>query len=270
MSNFKIKRVGSRIVNLDKVQPQTTPVINNQINKKDASEELFKPFKNSRERKIVKKWEKITGKDDVIISFVSDPIGSNFYSEKFTELVNKVDSLGYDYIFCHYESDRNYFQNCCYKPYFIQSMLNSTKKNVLWIDGDTFLKTNLSQLTDKNKSFDLGLVSYSNSMDCFVASPVYFSNTEVTNLIVNQWESHCTGRVERGECELDHDALKHSILPYYRDRVRINLCGSNLHKGENLENVNSDVPNKREILLKMRAVNMNRPFPGNVTNYNLV
>jgi len=271
MRNLRIRRIS------DIKSRVPTPVKNiEHINKEDEvimeveDNDLFKPFPNSKNRKIIKKWEKITDKEDVIISFVSDPKGTIFYSSKFKSLVDKVDSLGYDYIFYHYESDRNYFQNCCYKPYFIQKILKETNKNVLWIDGDTFLKRDLNQLMNKTKSFDIGLVSYSDSMDSFVASPIYFNNTEVSNLIVDQWESHCTNRVENGECELDHDALKHQILPYYKDRVRINLCGINLHRGENLENVNSDVPSKREILLKMRAVNTNRPFPGNEINYILV
>ena len=265
MGGYRLKRRGDLRKNIsynapDNKQEKEEPIMNG----------LFDPFKNPRERKEIERKERLTGKDDIVISFISDPVGSNFYTQKFDDLVRKVDSLGYDYIFYKYDSDRNYFQNCCYKPYFIQKMIRETCKNVLWLDGDTILKSDLDQLMNKSKSFDLGLVSYSSSMDCFVASPIYFVNTEVSNLIIDRWENHCTSHVENGQCELDHDALKHSILPYYRDRVKINLCGSQMHKGEKLENVNSEVPFKREILLKMRSVNMNRPFPGNVTNYNIV
>jgi hypothetical protein len=247
---------------------------NTQINKNEKNElimdGLFIPFKNPREREILEKKERLTNKDDIVISFISDPVGSNFYTQRFEELIQKVVSLGYDYIFYKYESDRNYFQNCCFKPYFIHKIIKETGKNVIWLDGDTILKSDLDQLINKDKSFDLGLVSYSSSMDCFVASPIYFVNTEITNSIVDQWEKHCTSKVEIGECELDHDALKHEILPYYRESVKINLCGLNLHRGENIENVNSDVPFKNAILLKMRSVNMNRPFPTGETNYNIV
>jgi hypothetical protein len=265
MGDYRLKRRGDIRRNFS---------YNSSINKQEKEEiimdGLFSPFKNPRERKTLEKKEKLTGKDDIVISFISDPVGSNFYTSKFEQLVSKVDSLGYDYIFYKYESDRNYFQNCCFKPYFIQKMIRETGKNVLWLDGDTILKSDLDQLMNKNKSFDLGLVSYSSSMDCFVASPIYFVNSEVTNSIIDRWEKHCSTKVEMGECELDHDALKHAVLPYYIETVKINLCGIHLHKGENLENVNSEVPFKREILLKMRSVNMNRPFPGNVTNYNIV
>lgn len=265
MGDYRLKRRGDLRRNLSYNSPS------NKTEKQEIiMDGLFNPLKNSRERKIIERKERLTGKDDVVISFISDPVGSNFYTQKFDSLTRKVHDLEYDYIFCKYESDRNYFQNCCFKPYFIQSFIRQTGKNVLWLDGDTILKSDLDQLMNKSKSFDLGLVSYSSSMDSFVASPIYFRNTETSNLIIDRWEIHCTSKVENGECELDHDALKHSILPYYMESVKINLCGINMHKGENLENVNSEVPFKREILLKMRAVNMNRPFPGNITNYHIV
>jgi hypothetical protein len=266
MGNYNIKRRG----NVRRNHSYNPPNNKNQIIEEKMDEDLFKPLKNSRERSVINKWERLTGMPDIAISFISDPPGTSFYSSRFQSLITRVQSLGYDYIFYHYVSDRNYFQNCCYKPYFIQSILRETNKNVLWIDGDTFLKSNLDQLMNKNKSFDLGLVSYTHSMDSFVASPIYFVNTETTNLIVDAWEKNCTERVEAGQCELDHDALKHSILPYYKERVKINLCDSDLHRGEVLENVNSEVPDKRNILLKMREVNKNRPFPHNEINYNLV
>jgi hypothetical protein len=271
MSTYRVTKRGDlrrRVIN------NSPPLQNsnkNEIGKEEKmNEDLFYPIKNSRERKIIERKERLTGKDDIVISFISDPVGSNFYSEKFRTLLDKVDQLGLDYIFCKYESDRNYYQNCCYKPYFIKTLIKETGKNVIWVDGDTILKNGFSSLNRKDKEFDMGLVSYTGSMDSFVASPVYFKNTEVSNTIIDHWENHCTSRIENGECELDHDALKHSILPHYRDRVRINLCGIELHKGENVENVNSDVPYKRDILIKMRSVNMNRTFPGNVTNYNIV
>ena len=189
MGNYNIKRGG-----IMRRKTSYNQQISNKENntEENTSVDLFSPFKNPRERLVIKKWERLTGSSDIVISFISDPPGTSFYSSRFQSLINRVESLGYDYIFYHYASDRNYFQNCCFKPYFIQSMIRETNKNVLWIDGDTFLKSNLDQLMNKNKNFDLGIVSYSNSMDSFVASPIYFVNTEVTNLIVDSWEKNCT------------------------------------------------------------------------------
>ena len=234
------------------------------------SEDLFKPFPNSTQREVLWKLERLTESPDVVISFISDPPGTNFYSSRFRTLINRIEAMGYDYVFYQYVCDRNYFQNCCFKPYFIQSRLRELGKNILWVDGDSFIKSNLNQIMTKTKTFDLGLVSYTSSMDSFVASPIYFVNNPLTHSIVDAWEKHCTSRVEHGKCELDHDALKHQILPYFRDQVKIHLSGIDYHKGEHIENVNSDVPHKREILLQMREVNKERPFPTNVTNYNLV
>ena len=35
---------------------------------------LFDPFKNPRERKEIERKERLTGKDDIVISFISDPV----------------------------------------------------------------------------------------------------------------------------------------------------------------------------------------------------
>ena len=137
MGNFRLRAKGITKKRLSSLDNSNKDIA--------RSNKIFTCLKNTNERNIVNRWEKITGLDDIVISFVSDPIGSSFYSDKFPDLVSKIDSLGYDYIFVHYESDRNYFQNCCYKPYYIKTIFETTGKNILWIDGDTFLKKNLEK-----------------------------------------------------------------------------------------------------------------------------
>jgi hypothetical protein len=259
MGNFNIKRGGHRN---DIRRGATTPV---QIDKKvnDLPMNLSflnSPFKNSRERNIINKWEKITGKETIIISFVSDPPGSDFYSKSVHSLVNTVDRLGYDYIFHQYECDRNYFQNCCYKPVFIEKILKETGKNLIWIDGDTSLKNGIDSFFNGPSNYDIGLVSYNGQITGFVASPIFFVNTDTSRDLISKWASHCEDSVENGRFELDHDALKHVILPSMKDRIKISLKGSNFHKGDILDNVNSIVPHKVEILREMARINSARPF----------
>jgi|688.fasta_scaffold02939_28 hypothetical protein len=233
----------------------------NEIKKVDMS--IFNPIEEANKREEIQKWEKITDKDVIFISFFSDPPGSTFYSDRAQFLISSLEKLGYDYCVTHFKNDRNYYQNCCFKPSYIRSKINEFDKNVVWIDGDTFLKRNMDYFTDGSKDFDIGLVTYNNDISGIIASPIFFKNTSLSREMIEKWDMHCTYRVENGLCELDHDALKHKILPEMRQRIRIKLNwdeSNNLHNGSILNNVNSEVPHKREILAEMVNVNRHRPF----------
>ena len=224
---------------------------------------IFSPLANSTDRKVIKEWKKITGKNDIIISFISDPPNSNFYSSRVNSLVDKIESLGYDYIITHFENDREYHQNCCYKPHYILTNLLESGKNIIWIDGDTDLKNGLSDFTSIEKEYDIGLVTHTGDIKGFVASPLYIRNNPQSVDLITSWRDHCQNEIESGRCELDHDALKHSILPQKKESIKIRLNWTpqnDLHRGRILENVNSDVPNKHLILQKMVLVNERRPF----------
>jgi hypothetical protein len=247
------------------LNPENSLVNNAEVKSMENNDlaDIFLPLKNSLDRKEINKWEKITGKDTVFVSFISNPPGSDFYSEKAKHLVFSLDSLGYDYCVVHFENDRNYYQNCCFKPSYIKSKINEYNKNIVWIDGDTFLKRDVKDFIDSSRDFDIGLVSYNNDMSGFVASPIFFKNTPISIDLIEKWSEHCKSKVENGECELDHDALKHEILPEFRNSIRIRLNWddtNSLHNGSILNNVNSEVPHKREILDRMSIINRSRPF----------
>ena len=90
---------------------------------------VFRPIDNPSERSHINEWKKITDKNTIFISFVSDPIDSDFYSAKIPGLIQKLDEFGYDYLIRQYPRDRNYHQNCCFKPAFINSIMKEFDKN---------------------------------------------------------------------------------------------------------------------------------------------
>jgi hypothetical protein len=230
---------------------------------------IFSPLKNSRTREPIKEWKNITNSNTIFITFISDPIGSNFYSSRIPSLLAKLVDLGYDYIVRQYPSDRHYFQNCCFKPVFIKEIIENYDKNIVWIDGDTNIKKCLGLFT-LDGDYDIGLVSYTDDISSFVASPIFFRNTLQTKALIDAWEKHCTLKIENGICELDHDAIKHSIIPQFKDLLKIKLNGGNYHNGDIIENVNSSVPEKRIVVQEMSSINAKRPF--NLTNkdFNIV
>jgi hypothetical protein len=268
--NNKITK-GSNSKNINDTKSEEERKIKEEEERKIKEEEeikkiedmLFNPLPNSKNRELVTKWERLTGKETIFVCFISDPPESNFYTTRILSLIDKINSLGYDYIIHNYKSDRNYFQNCCYKPVFINDILKANEKNLVWIDGDTNLKNDIGDFIDTEKDFDIGLVTYNGNINGFIASPLFIRNTTTGNQLIESWMDHCTSMVESGNCELDHDALKHVTIPKFRNSLKIKLNWNNtndLHKGMILENVNSDVPYKREILRKMTFVNQNRPF----------
>jgi hypothetical protein len=230
---------------------------------------IFYPLKNSRTREPIKEWKNITNSNTIFITFISDPIGSDFYSSRIPSLLAKLVDLGYDYIVRQYPSDRHYFQNCCFKPVFIKEIIENYDKNIVWIDGDTNIKKCLGLFT-LDGDYDIGLVSYTDDISSFVASPIFFRNTLQTKALIDAWEKHCTLKIENGICELDHDAIKHSIIPQFKDLLKIKLNGGNYHNGDIIENVNSSVPEKRIVVQEMSSINSKRPF--NLTNkdFNIV
>lgn len=246
-----------------------TPIIQNmaQINNENKMNSLA-PLINSRNRKISKEWKRDTGKETMIISFASDPIGSNFYTSLMQNMVSKLDYLGHDYLIRNYPQDREYFQNCCFKPVFIQKVMEQYGRNIVWIDIDTNLKTSLEPFYNSSESFDIGLATYTGDINGFVASPIFIRNSENGLDLVKKWADHCTEMVEMGQPELDHDALKHTIIPRLKNSIRIKLSDSNFHFGSVLENVNSIAPNKKMIMNLLRDINHHRPF--NYTNKDFI
>lgn len=231
-------------------------------NKEDMIFNIFNPITDSENRKEINKWERITDRDVIFLSFLSDPPGSDFYSSRAEVLVSSLDSLGYDYCVVHFENDRNYYQNCCFKPSFILKKMKEFNKDTVWLDVDTHLKKDMNGFIKKDQDYDIGLVTYNKDMTGFVASPLFLRNTNITLDLIEKWSNHCKEKIESGICELDHDAIKHEILPLFRDKIRIRLNwddNNDLHNGDILSNVNSNVPFKREILERMVSINRNRP-----------
>ncbi len=231
---------------------------------------VFTPLPNSRNREIIKEWKNLTGSDFIFISFMSDPIGSTFYSQRAQAIIEKVKKLGYDFIIRQYGSDRMYYQNCCFKPTFINNVFKETGKNLLWMDIDTDLKDDISGFLDTSVPYDIGVSTYNGDINGFLASPLFLRNTDITRDLINRWEEHCTDRIEKGICELDHDALKHSILPLFQKKISIKLNDENFHRGIFLDNINSPSPHKRRIYKEMEKINADRPFLLNNNNFIIV
>ena len=221
---------------------------------------VFRPIDNPGERNYIREWKNITDSKTIFISFVSDPIDSDFYSAKIPGVVQKLSEFGYDYLIRQYPKDRNYHQNCCFKPAFINSIMEEFDKNLVWIDADTILKKSLPLFSDETDKFDIGLVSHNGSIDGFFASPLLLKNTKETKELICSWDDHCTEKIKNGICELDHDALKHSILPLFKEKIRIKLFSNEYNQGDVLENVNSKVPLKNQVHIYMNKINAQRPF----------
>tara|TARA_B100001093_G_scaffold88967_2_gene80971 strand:- start:940 stop:1449 length:510 start_codon:yes stop_codon:yes gene_type:complete len=75
-----------------------------------------------------------------VITFYSDPPGSDYYSKHAKSWVSNVESYNLDY---HIEklSPNKYWENTRRKPQYILDCLEKFKETVLWVDVDTVFKS---------------------------------------------------------------------------------------------------------------------------------
>ena len=184
-----------------------------------------------------------------IISFYSDFFDNNSYYYNFAQaLISRCECFGANYIIEKLESKGSYKGNCLMKPGFILNKLIESKKELIWMDCDTTFKEPFKEFN--NLSEDIGMATHSGDMNGIKASPIFFNYTPGAFKILREWELHATKSFELGVPELDHDALKHYVLPKLAGKYSMFLLNSNWRDfcdGKYIFNGNSVVPGKMEI-----------------------
>lgn len=196
-----------------------------------------------------------------IISFYSDITSNNYYSNCASNLQKKCDEFNLDYDIVKLESKGSYMLNCLQKPHFIKNMMEKHKCPLIWMDCDT----NLVEPFDAFDAIteDIGFASHTGDMQGIKASPIYFNYTSNFNLIVDTWIEACEEGLRINGVELDHDALKHVVLPKLKNNISIFVIKENYNdycNGKYIQNGNSHVLGKAEIHHKLHHINRKRPI----------
>ena len=195
-----------------------------------------------------------------IISFYSDFEQNKYYETRANLLKQKCIHFNILHDIVNLESRGSYMLNCLMKPKFIKNMMEKYKEPLIWIDCDTELRQPFSIFD--NVEEDIGFATHTGTVEGIKASPIYFNYNKNFNFIIDAWIEQCENGLLNNNYELDHDALKHSVIPKIHDKIKIFLIKENYNdycNGRYINNGNSVVNGKREVHKMMAIINKERP-----------
>lgn len=182
-----------------------------------------------------------------IYSYYADFQSNNYYKNYATNLIGRCEKFGVKYNISERASRGSYGANCLMKPEFILENLKESKAPLIWMDCDTDFKFPFSEFN--NVAEDIGMATHSGDLSGIKASPLYFNYTSGAFKIVREWLVHCRAAFIKDIPELDHDALKHYVLPTLRGKYSTYLLSKNWNDfvhGKYIHNGNSKVDGKMD------------------------
>jgi hypothetical protein len=188
------------------------------------------------------------------ISFYADFMQNDYYKNFALSLIDRCKKFDVKYDISELESRSSYGANCLMKPEFILKKIKEYKSALIWMDCDTNFKLPFSKFNDITE--DIGLATHSGDMEGIKASPVYFNYTPGSFKVIREWVVHTRAAYTRGINELDHDALKHYVLPILNGQYSVFLLSENWNdyvNGKYIVNGNSRVDGKDETHRKVHV-----------------
>jgi hypothetical protein len=209
-----------------------------------TEEKLALMEKESNEANIPVDYPKMT---TTIYSYYADFQQNNYYKNYALNLIDRCKKFGVAYNISERTSRGSYGANCLMKPEFVLEKLKESKAPLIWMDCDTDFKSSFSEFN--NISEDIGMATHSGDLSGIKASPLFFNYTAGSFKIIREWVVHCRSSFLKGIPELDHDALKHYVLPHLRGNYSVFLLSQNWNDfvhGKYIHNGNSRVDGKME------------------------
>ena len=150
-----------------------------------------------------------------IVSFYSDPIHTNYYSQSAKLLKSDCDRLKLDYYIENIKGHSEYKKNCKMKPFFILECIRKFKQPVVWVDCDSrIVKTpTFENLSDVDYA---GVKRGGNADPVMIASTLYFNNSEASIKLLEEWSRRCA-------LKENNERADHSILLDYLKNKKENL-----------------------------------------------
>lgn len=139
-----------------------------------------------------------------IISFYSDTLHSNYYSQSANLLKSDCDRLGLDYHIENLKGHSEYKKNCKMKPFFILDGLKKFNQPVVWLDCDSRIVKTPTFQNLENVDF-AGVKKKENNGQAMIASTLFFNNTKSSLGLLEEWCKRC-------ELKENSDKADHSIL----------------------------------------------------------
>jgi hypothetical protein len=214
---------------------------------------------------------KLAKMDHTLISFYSDSPKSSQYRDAATDLIKRCELFNVKHDITELESAGSYSKNCLMKPGFILKKLTEYKKPVIWMDCDTCFISPFSDFN--NLTVDIGMASHNGTLDQITASPIFFNYSIGAFKILREWTVHCSAAARKGIPELDHDALKHYVLPTLENNYSSFVLSENFTEfvqGKHIQNVDSVQPFKQQIWKAVWAIQDRHLIASDAITYSVV
>ncbi len=138
-----------------------------------------------------------------VITFYSDPPGSNYYSKHAETWVSNVESYGLDYHIEKLDSN-DYWVNTRRKPQYILDCLEKFKETVLWVDVDTIFKTYKPYISHP-------FIALKQNTSQLYSSCLHFEYCEETINFLQTWRDLCIENANDVSPQGDHHYLYKAI-----------------------------------------------------------
>ncbi len=154
-------------------------------------------------------------KDVVLVSFYADYDETERYKIAAEELGRKLKKWRIPFSFDKVNDLGGYRKNSLYKPQFIYDKFIKLNRTVIWIDCDTTPPSPEALYKIAKHPSPFCAISESGEEDKMMGGLLKFENENNSQMLLNLWRLYCNHASDNNIPELDHDALKHAVLPYF-------------------------------------------------------
>jgi hypothetical protein len=148
------------------------------------------------------------------ISFYSDYADKNRYEKAAQKLSEKLSRWKIPHHFEKVNDQGGYRKNTLYKPFFIKNKIYELKKTVVWIDCDSNPKSPEALLKIVFNPHPFCSLSQSGNINSMQSWLLKFDFQKSSLELLTKWSVYCMLASNRNLPELDHNALKHAIIPF--------------------------------------------------------
>jgi hypothetical protein len=169
-------------------------------------------------------------KTTTVISFYADYSADLRYEKSAISLSKKLKRWRIPFLIEKIDDKGGYRKNTLLKPLFILEKIQKLKQNVIWIDCDTNPSTPeaiFRVACDQNK---FCAISDSGDFSKMQSWLLKFEYHTLSISLINSWAQYCNLALEKDIPELDHNALKWAILPYFQNKINIGYVMVNSRK----------------------------------------
>ena len=161
-----------------------------------------------------------------IVSFYCDIDDRTYYSDHARRLRINCNENNIPHDIRELPSRGGYRLNCLAKPKFILDIFLEKKKPFVWMDVDSIIHKELIVFDEIEDKCDIAFAYQSMPQNFNLpypkASPIYFSNREITEEFIRYWINCCAENENGSGPKLfDHEILMIHVLPNFMKRLSI-------------------------------------------------